>query len=267
MRVEQMLRDHGDHEWGCQLSNVILRRGDRKRAFELTVPGLTLLADKNGSNKLPLMGRTGSGKSTLLNLISAMDLPQEGTITWKFPDGKTFHWGQSGLKSADAKRLRIKYIGFAFQDSTLIPHLNVIDNLSYPLQLKRISKYESLDTAAACLKEVLIEDEKVSDLSQRYPSQLSGGQRQRIALAQSMIHDPSVLFADEPTGSLDSITRKQVMTVIHKWVNNESGKRALLWVTHHDSDPAEAGLSHRLLVEGGKCKRDPVLHLVEDLAS
>ena len=268
MRVEQTLSDHGEQAWGCQLENVVLRRGgDRERSFELTVPSLALLADRKGNNKLPLMGRTGAGKSTLLNLISAMDLPQKGTITWKFPDGETINWGEHGLKSAEARRLRSQYFGFAFQDSTLISHLNVMDNLCYPLQLKRIPKNEARETAVRRLKEILIEDERTPDLSNRYPSQLSGGQRQRIALAQAMIHDPYVLFADEPTGSLDSVTRCQVMKVLHDWVDAAPGKRALIWVTHHDSDPVEAGLSHRLLVDSGECMRDPSLHLVEDTAS
>ena len=264
MRVERIDGCFRKGEWGCRIENVLLQRGSGERTFELVVPDLALLADEKSKNILPLMGRTGAGKSTLLNLISAMDWPTAGRVTWKFPDNKTIDWDHSGLSSSEAKQLRCNYFGYAFQDSTLIPHLSVIDNLSYPLKLrgKIKCKKKIKIKAEARLAQVLIENETVSNLSSKYPSQLSGGQRQRVALAQAMIHDPYVLFADEPTGSLDSETRRQVMDVIHAWVDKVPGKRSLLWVTHHDTDPADAGLSHRLLVNDGKCKRDPELRLI-----
>ncbi len=248
MRIESSLCEFDDHEWGCQLEGVVLRRGFDDQQFELSIPYLTLLADKAANNKLPLMGRTGAGKSTLLNLLSAMDLPMEGIVSWKLPNEQAIRWDRNGLSSVMAKRLRSEFFGFAFQDSTLIPHLNVMDNLCYPMQLKQFSKIKAQEKAVKRLEEVLIEGELVSDLSQRYPLQLSGGQRQRVALAQAMIHDPYVLFADEPTGSLDSITRKQVMNVIHGWVDAKPGERSLLWVTHHEHDPKEAGLPYYLSV-------------------
>ncbi len=254
MRIESSLCEFADHEWGCQLDGVVLHRGFNDQKFELNIPHLTLLADKAANNKLPLMGRTGAGKSTLLNLLSAMDLPMEGNVSWKLPNSDPIKWDRNGLSSAMAKKLRSEFFGFAFQDSTLIPHLNVMDNLCYPLQLKQISKINAREKAINRLEEVLIEGEFVSGLSKKYPLQLSGGQRQRVALAQAMIHDPYVLFADEPTGSLDSITRKQVMNVIHDWVDAKPGERSLLWVTHHDGDPEEAGLTCKLLIDGGRCE-------------
>lgn len=266
MKTEPMPGKGVERQWGCELKEIFFTRGCNSLGFELTISNLFLFAGSNGNNKLPLMGRTGSGKSTLLNLMSAMDLPVQGTVSWTFPDGEAIKWDRRGLTSATASMLRSKYFGFAFQDSTLIPHLNVLDNLCYPLQLKRVSQRDAISRAQERLDAVLIDNEEVSDISMRYPSQLSGGQRQRVALAQAMIHDPNVLFADEPTGSLDSITRRQVMRVLYNWVDEEPDRRSMLWVTHHDTDPAEAGLTKRLFIDDGICDWDPPLSGAEKSA-
>ena len=104
----------------------------------------------------------------------------------------------------------------------------------------------------------MLEDEKKQQhvLFERFPAQLSGGQRQRVALVQAMIHNPYVLFADEPTGSLDRETRKQVMNVLYAWVDEpqQRGKRLLLWVTHHENDPRDSGVQRMLYIKSGSCE-------------
>ncbi len=237
----------------CRMRDIIL---ERENEFRLSVSELYLSTQgHNPVNKLPLIGKSGAGKSTLLNLMAAIEWPCKGTISWSFPDNTEIEWTQYGSSAYEARMLRRKYFGFAFQDSTLIPHLRVCDNLSYPLLFKGYSTKESYETALNTLNRVLLEDEKKysDDLFRRFPSKLSGGQRQRVALVQAIIHEPYVLFADEPTGSLDSSTRKQVMKMLYNWVDDPEykGKRLLVWVTHHDNDPDDAGASWNLFIESG----------------
>lgn len=237
----------------CQMKDIILERG---KEFRLCIPELHL-PGKSGVNKIPLMGISGAGKSTLMNIMSTIVWPHSGKIQWSFPDGRTAEWGKKGMYPGKASVLRRKYFGYAFQDNTLIPHLSVRDNLCYPLLLRGYSNREAADRAKELLIKVLIEEkENINDLFNRFPSKLSGGQRQRVALVQSMVHDPCVIFADEPTGSLDRFTRRKVMKVLEGWADDQEfmDKRLLLWVTHHEKDPADAKVPYFLKIEGGKCQ-------------
>lgn len=240
--------------WGCSLDNVRIVKGDGKDQFKLAVPNLRFEFSNAQHVRYPIMGKTGSGKSTLLNLMSAMEWPESGTISWIFPDGETFRWSKQGLSSRLAKQLRSKYFGFAFQDSSLIPHLNILDNLCYPLRIKSLPPANPVAYALRELRKVLVNGEKASSICRKYPFQLSGGQKQRIALVQAVIHDPCVLFADEPTGSLDSETREQVMEVLYSWVKSSTNDKALFWVTHHDEDRYDAGIKKYIEVAEARCK-------------
>ncbi len=194
------------------------------------------------------MGISGAGKSTLLNMIAAVEWPDSGTILWSFPDNnEQIRWSSRGPSSRQVTRLRRNYFGYAFQDSTLIPNLRVCDNLAYPLLLKGYSNQDALRKSRDCLESILVrEEEDIDNLFRRFPSKLSGGQRQRVALVQAMIHDPYVIFADEPTGSLDHSTRKLVMKVLYDWVDdpNYSGKRYLIWVHCSKNEPGNKGTLH-----------------------
>ena len=241
--------------WGCELSDVKISRGSNSsNSFNLTIPSLTLNPTATGSNKLPIMGISGAGKSTLLNLIGAIEWPHSevGEINWKFPDGVTIKWGRGGPAANDLKLLRQKYFGFAFQNSTLIPHLNIEENLIYPIQNSGYSRQHALSKARDLLGTVV--QENIDVTLKQYPHQLSGGEKQRVSLIQSLVHDPIVLFADEPTGSLDVETRRNVMDVLIKWVDEEPSSRYLIWVTHHADDPQEHNLDRRLSVSTGGCR-------------
>ena len=234
--------------WGCSVQDAEIVRG---KIFRLSISDLKILPNKNmQSSKIPLMGYSGSGKSAMLNLLSGLEWPKRGKITWAFPDGESIEWDTDGLSCLKVRKLRQKYFGFAFQDSTLVPYLKVCDNLSYPLLLKGHSRKEAINIVSETLCNVLSQDEKahLSEFLQRFSYQLSGGQRQRIALVQAIIHDPFVLFADEPTGSLDRSTRRRVMDVLFKWADESPTERLLLWVTHHENDPNDAGVSQRLYI-------------------
>ena len=133
----------------------------------------------------------------------------------------------------------------------------MLDNLCYPLLFLGCPPARSRTIAQQALSKVLLAGEKsrMDELCQRYPNTLSGGQLQRVALVQALIHQPFVLFADEPTGSLDPSTRRQVMDVLFGWVDNprQSGKRLLVWVTHHENDPARAQVLKYLQLAAGHC--------------
>jgi putative ABC transport system ATP-binding protein len=243
--------------WGVELNNVTANWGPPARnilenlTFKLEIPQTALM--------FPLMGPSGQGKSTLLYLLAALKWPTAGTIRWTFPNGKVFAWGARGQmihphSSNDAVTLRRSYFGFAFQSSTLSPYLTVLENVAYPLTLQGTEWLEALDTAELTLNEVLLPNEKAAEQQRLaflhgFHTQLSGGQRQRVALAQAMVHDPYVLFADEPTGQLDLHTRRQVMTVLRRWVEKNPGQRCLIWVTHHHlGDLDLMGIDHLIFV-------------------
>jgi ABC-type lipoprotein export system ATPase subunit len=251
-------------KWGCYIDNLTIS-WNKKTILQEVSQDLSI-KDKNHC-KLPIMGETGKGKSSLLYLMAALKRPEEGTIKWSFPDKEFFVWGRNGIEESSSAFLRenlhITYFGFAFQDSTLIPHLTVMENLMYPLEIKGIEKKQALNIAEQVLESVLIKGEKEdSKFKNKYPGKLSAGQKQRVALAQAMVNDPYVLFVDEPTGNLDPSTRKQVMNVLKNWVKGSltagsktNKSKFLIWVTHHQDDPEFMGLQGKsiLFVEDKKC--------------
>jgi ABC-type lipoprotein export system ATPase subunit len=245
----------------CRLKDITLKRDG---GFELSFSELEVnTIGERPVTKAPLMGKSGAGKSTLLNIMSAIEWPQKGLVTWRFPDNHEASWDNQGLLVSTTEALRRRYFGFAFQDSTLIPHLNVCDNLCYPLLFKGYSMKKARQTAFTKLSALLEREdlEEKDGLFYRFPFQLSGGERQRVALVQAMVHDPCVLFADEPTGSLDPDTRKIVMDVLLKWVNDERylHNRLLLWVTHHKDDPVVYQADWKIKVDNGKVAWEVVL--------
>ncbi|MBF0622188.1 MAG: ATP-binding cassette domain-containing protein [Magnetococcales bacterium] len=247
--------------WGCRIDSSKVGWG---QTFNLEVDRLEIDAEAI-SGRLPVLGRSGSGKSTLLYLSSFLKLPKEGQVLWTFPDGHTAAFDQHGLvkskSSLTMKEVRRSYFGFAHQKSTLSPYLKVGENLRYPLALQRnLSDSEMDEKVYRMVNRVLLcgqgggtigGEDSVSELLERYPNELSGGQLQRVALAQAMIHDPCVLFADEPTGNLDAATRKEVMSIVEEWLGESN--RLFMWVTHHLSDALDSRVTHRLVVSHGRC--------------
>ena len=178
--------------------------------------GINLEVEKGGF--VSIMGSSGSGKSTLLNLIGGMDRPDKGNI---FVNGED-------IASYNEDRLtlyRRENIGFIFQFFNLLPNITVFENIQIPLLLKGI-------TDNARVKEY-IRFVNLDGKEQAYPYQLSGGQQQRVAIARALIHDPDIILADEPTGSLDSQTGNTIMELIISLV--EKTKKTVLLVTHNQS--------------------------------
>ncbi|MEN8216702.1 MAG: ATP-binding cassette domain-containing protein [Pseudomonadota bacterium] len=236
----------------CSLENVEIQRQTPQGNFTLSIPKLEFSTAEG--NKIPIMGISGAGKSTLLDILAAMMLPTQGQIAWWFKqtsrEKPDYSWGSKPKwkKYHDLRELRRVYFGFSFQDSTLTPYFTVEENLTYPQFLNGISKAEARKKAQEMLDSV-----SLAGKLQHFPRQLSGGERQRVALIQAIMNEPQVLFADEPTGSLDHITRNQVMNVLYQWVGDRSD-RLLLWVTHHKDDPKDAKTNRALIVENGACR-------------
>ncbi|MBI4995276.1 ABC transporter ATP-binding protein [Candidatus Peregrinibacteria bacterium] len=164
-----------------------------------------------------IMGPSGSGKSTLLHLLGFLDLPTSGEY---FFDGKSF----SEYSADEIAALRNQKIGFIFQMFNLLPRTSVLENVKLPMLYSDISESEWFNRALNAIEEV-----GLSHRINHETSQLSGGERQRVAIARALINNPSVIFADEPTGNLDSKSGGQIMNLISAL--NKKGHTIIL-VTH-----------------------------------
>ena len=183
-----------------------------------------------------IVGASGSGKSTLLGLMAGLDQATSGSIDLMAQD-----LGQ--LDEDGRAKLRGQFVGFVFQSFQLVPHLNALENVMLPLEIRGVPLTQARELAADCLARV--------GLSQRlmhYPKTLSGGEQQRVALARAFVSKPAILFADEPTGSLDEASGAKVIELLFE-LNRENGSTLIL-VTH---DPQLAQrCSRQLILQGGR---------------
>ena len=241
-------------ETHCYLKNITFGRKAHHKSFFIHIPDLQIPNPQNSmQQRIPIVGESGAGKSTLLNGLAVMMKPTSGKIIWTI-NGKKYHFSQKQWNEKQAVYCRKALFGFAFQDSTLTPHMTVADNLIYPQRINGISCKDAEKKAYQVLKKVLRNNEQIENMLAKYPYQhLSGGERQRVSLAQAMINDPKVLFADEPTGNLDINTRQIVMNSIFEWIS-EQPDRLLVWVTHHEKDPKNAGVCQHLCVTEQTCQ-------------
>jgi putative ABC transport system ATP-binding protein len=201
------------------------RKGD-----EVITPLENVDLDVEAGDFISMMGPSGTGKSTLLNLVSGIDRPDAGTITvdgveiTKLSRGKLADWRAANL-------------GYIFQTHNLVPVLTAYENVELPTLLLPITAAERRSRVALALEAV-----GLSDRGNHYPRQLSGGQEQRVGIARAIVAHPTVVVADEPTGSLDAATSDQIQDLLHR-LNRELGI-TLLMVTH---DPAVAAIATRRL--------------------
>jgi putative ABC transport system ATP-binding protein len=170
-----------------------------------------------------LMGPSGSGKSTLLNLIAGLDRPSSGTAIVAGNDiGK--------MSDGELAKFRARHIGFIFQSYNLMPVLTALENVELPLLLTKLPSADRKKRAQTALRVVGLEDRMT-----HYPRQLSGGQEQRVAIARAIVHDPTILVCDEPTGDLDRKSADDILALLSTL--NVEFKKTILMVTH---DPAAA---------------------------
>lgn len=201
---------------------------------QLSVKHLTYAGVQTG-NKLAITGATGMGKSTLMYTLAGLKSPLSGICRWKLP-GSEYNLTP---KFKDTSAVKLEYLhkrqfGFMFQNSRMLPLLSIKDSLRYTLRFTGMER-SLIDSE---VKKVLDQMSINGDLLKNadfYPQQLSGGQQQRAALAHAIIHDPDVLFADEPTASLDEHARAETMKVIDRWLNHRKDK-LFIWVTHHEAE-------------------------------
>lgn len=174
-----------------------------------------------------LKGVSGSGKTTLLTILAGLQPPSEGTVT---VDGISLY---EELNNEGRAKFRSEYAGFVFQSFNLIPYLTVLENVMLPLAHQKYSKKKKTDMAEEALQLVGLLDRK-----KHLPSKISGGQQQRAAIARAIVNQPEIIFADEPTGNLDSKTRDEILLLFKRL--NESGK-TIIMVSHDEQITEAAG--------------------------
>ena len=181
-----------------------------------------------------LMGPSGSGKSTLMNILGCLDRPSRGS--YKLDGEEVARLGDSALAYT-----RNRKIGFVFQSFNLLPKLSALDNVILPMIYGNVFKKERRERALRMLDSVGLRDR-----AYHMPAEMSGGQRQRVAIARTLINDPAIIMADEPTGNLDSKSTKEVMEIFSSLY--KEGKTIIL-VTH-ENDVAAYATRHVILSDG-----------------
>ena len=178
-----------------------------------------------------IMGPSGSGKTTLLNVISSIDSISDGTVEIS---GNEINQ----LSNKKLAQFRKRELGFIFQDYSVLPTLTVKENIMLPLSVQKMKKDE-MEKNYQDVTEAL----GIYDLSDKYPSEISGGQQQRTAAARAFVHQPSIIFADEPTGALDS---KSAQDLLHRLEDmNKQFNSTIIMVTH---DPSAASFAQRVIM-------------------
>lgn len=176
-----------------------------------------------------IVGTSGSGKSTLLNMLAGLEKPTKGEVAI----------GRCHLEKMNENQLvrfRREAVGFIFQAFNLIPSMNALENVALPLSFRGVPKKIRLKRAAGLLKTVGLAEHMFHK-----PSQMSGGQQQRVGVARALVVDPAIIFADEPTGNLDSATSAEVMELMQRVVREQ--KKTMVMVTH---DNHLAGFADRI---------------------
>lgn len=181
---------------------------------------------------LSVMGPSGSGKSTLLHLLSGLDRPTSGQLLY---DGRDIY----SLSDRELSAFRRRRIGFVFQQFQLLPVLTARENILMPLLLDRKKKQEEADL------ERLVQMLGIHDRMDHLPHELSGGQQQRVAIARALIAEPEVIFADEPTGNLDTRSGGEVMGLLKRV--NEEMKKTLVVITHDSRIAAMADRQYSIV--------------------
>ena len=219
------------------MSNELLRVENLSKSYPSEEKGgkLVILEDINlllkQGETIAITGKSGCGKSTLLSLLALLS-PKDG--------GKIYYEGMDTdqIKDRDRARLRNEKMGFVFQNSMLLEDFSALENVAMPLMIRGEKKKIALEKAQEYLKMVGIEERK-----NHRPIKLSGGERQRTAIARALITEPSVVFADEPTGSLDEKTSRIIEELLIESVRKTN--RGLILVTHN---PVFASKAHKVFV-------------------
>lgn len=222
---------------GVKPNDIIIRTDNIKKSYGETHAMRGISLEIKRGEVLAIMGPSGSGKSTLLHTLAGITRPDSGKVYF---NGLRI----DNLTDKQRTLLRRSKFGFVFQFSQLVPELTAIDNVAVPLLLNGINRKAAYQKAEQWLNKVGITDAKLNHLA----NQLSGGQIQRVAIARAMVINPEVLFADEPTGSLDSLNSELVMKMFIKTAKEND--TTVVMVTHEPTIAAYA--DREIIVRDGK---------------
>jgi putative ABC transport system ATP-binding protein len=211
------------------VSKIYLLGGEEIRALD------DVSLDINESEFMSIIGPSGSGKSTLMHILGCLDTPTRGTVTI---DGMMVQ----DATPRELAHVRNRKIGFVFQFFNLLPKLNVLQNVELPMVYAGFSGRERREHAMEALRKVGLENR-----SKHRPSQLSGGQQQRVAIARALVNQPKIVFADEPTGNLDTVTGEAILELFCQL----SGKGTTVVLVTHDPEIA-AMTPRRIEIRDGK---------------
>lgn len=222
-----------------ELKNVTKIYGKKKNQFT-ALKNVSLTIPTGAS--VAILGKSGSGKSTLMHAISGLDRPQKGQV---IIDGQDI----LQLKSKHVDEFRAKKIGFIFQSFFVQGNESVIDNVSLPLEIARLPRKKRAHKINTALKAVDLYDKR-----KNRAKDLSGGQKQRLAIARAIVGDPQIIFADEPTGNLDSETGAKVEELLFDY-NKQKG--VTLIVVTHDADLAKK-CDYQIIIKDGRVEKSTV---------
>ena len=232
--MTQVIHDH------CIMPQVIISAQQLTQKIKIAQKELRIFENLNfeiyAGEQVAITGRSGSGKSTLLGILATLDQASAGKL---MVCGKLI----GELNEEQRALVRLKYIGFVFQSFQLLPHLTAVENVMLPLRLQKNFNFAAAEKKAlALLKKVGLERQATQT-----PKVLSGGEQQRVAIARALISDPQIIFADEPTGNLDTQTAEEIEQLLFQ-LNRELGTTLVL-VTH-DPKLAEQCQRHFELLDG-----------------
>ncbi len=218
---------------------AILSAENIDRSYMVGSTGLNVLKDVSltvyEGETVSIMGESGSGKSTLLHVLGGLDTPKSGKVLFRGRDV----YRMSSVRRA---RFRAENVGFVFQSFHLLPELDIVENVALPSMAKRTGKKNAIERAKQLLDEV-----GLGDRMKHRPQELSGGEQQRVAIARALMNEPDVIFADEPTGNLDSKTGNKVLHYLFQLVG--ARRHTLVLVTH--SEEVASRCSRELFLKDG----------------
>jgi putative ABC transport system ATP-binding protein len=239
------------------MAEPLIRLVDLKRSYALgdvTVHALRGVSlDIEAGSFIAVVGASGSGKSTLMNILGLLDRPTSGSY---YLDGKDV----SGFDRDRRAEFRNRKIGFVFQNFSLLPRTTALENVELPL-LYNGRGYRPAERHAKAME--LLSAVSLADRAHHTPNQLSGGQQQRVAIARSLVNDPELILADEPTGNLDSRTSIEIMEILQR-LNRE--KRITVLLITHEHDIAEYG-GRVVTVRDGRILTDQAVTRRRDAAA
>ena len=217
---------------------ILLETKNISKQYLLNKENISVLTNINitisKGEYIAIMGQSGAGKSTLLNILACLDSASSGTYLFKGDD-------ISKLSEAHRANIRNQEIGFVFQNFNLLPKLTVAGNVELPLIYKNVNAAERRERLRQILEKFHLWDRR-----KHKPNQISGGQKQRVAIARALIKKPSIIFADEPTGNLDSNTTHEILKLFDQLVNEGN----TLVVVTHEQDVARRAQRILHIVDG-----------------